>query len=90
VPPLKHQTKWLHVGGVDGCKRPDDIPILFDKDRTWQIEMLLNFEQILKRWFIGQAPAPDCRHGVGAKIFPSLVTKLLSSSFSLMMVENFR
>ena len=25
VPPLDTKTKRLHVGGVEGCKRPDDI-----------------------------------------------------------------
>jgi hypothetical protein len=33
--------------------------------------MLLDFQQVLKRWFIAQAPAPDCHHGAGAKNVPS-------------------
>jgi hypothetical protein len=67
----EHQAKRLHVSGVNRRKRRDDVPVLLDQDWTWQIELLLNFEEILERRFIAQAPAPDSRRGVGVKISPS-------------------
>ncbi len=66
----EHQTKRLHISGVDRRKRRYDIPVLFDEDRAWQFKLPLNFEQILERRFIAQRPAPDCRPGVGARISP--------------------
>jgi hypothetical protein len=64
----EHQTKRLQVSGVNRRKCCDDIPVLLDQDWTWQIELLLNFEQILEGRFIAQLPAPAFRRGVGAKI----------------------
>ena len=49
----------------------DDIPVFFDQGRTRQAEVLLDFEQILKRWVIAQGPAPDCRHGAAGRNAPS-------------------
>jgi hypothetical protein len=78
VPPLLpcFGKTVLSGGVIFWGERPPVLqmgPLLFHQDWTWQIEMLLNFEQISERWFIGQAPTPDCRLGVGAKISPSPV-----------------
>jgi hypothetical protein len=64
----EHQTKRLQVSGVNRRECRDDILVLLDQDWAWQIELLLNFEQILEGRFIAKLRVPACRRGVAAKI----------------------
>ena len=64
----EYETERRCISRVDRGESPNNIPVLLDEYRAWEMKVLLNLEELSERRTTLQALTPDSRREAGGKI----------------------